>query len=111
MERITEMSNRLFGLVLGLGLVATATSAHASMCVEAKTVKISKDECMKRGMTLVGKYYKTVNPQSATIFGHRGEYTGAVYCDAAKDGVVFFVSTGPQGKVCSRDVNSLVKDF
>ena len=94
------MSNRLFGLVLGLGLVATASSGYAnSLCVHATLVKTSKNECMKRGRTLVGKYYKAVDPHGVWIFGSRsGGYMGAVHCDGAENGVVFFVTTGPQGK-------------
>lgn len=70
------MSARYVGSALVLALLGVALSAipaHAlDIYVDSKAVELKKDECLKRGMAVMNKYFTDAFDDGGAVFGRQG---------------------------------------
>jgi hypothetical protein len=94
-------------------LMGGATQVNAlSMCVDSKELVIQQDECVRRATAVIRKYFKETRPYAeGVVYGFQGENGAAILCNATNKGVVFFATSGPDTKVCSRNKDSLLGGF
>jgi hypothetical protein len=109
---VDEMSRS--GLMLAvLGVTAAATPVYAlDICVDSKVVELKKDECLKRGMAVMNKYFTQLSQDTGAVFGAQGNASAAaILCDRADKGVVFFAASSVDPKVCRENILRLRNDF
>ena len=102
----------LGSILIFLSLTGGGTQVNASsMCVESKELVIQQDECVRRATAVIRKYFKETYPHAESVFGFQGGNAAAILCNATNKGVVFFATSGPDTKVCSRNKDSLLGGF
>lgn len=96
-----------------LGVAINATPGHAlDICVDSKVLELKKDECLKRGMAVMNKYFTQVSQDAGAVFGAQGNASAAaILCDRADKGVVFFAASSVDPKVCRENILRLRNDF
>ena len=102
------------GLMLALLVVAaTATPGHAlDICVDSKVLEIKKDECLRRGLAVMRKYFTQILQDPGAVFGAQGnDSSAAILCDRADKGAVFFAASSVDPKVCRENIIRLLNDF
>lgn len=110
------MSARHFGSALVLALLGVASSAIAGyaldICVDSKVLEIKKDECLKRGAAVMGKYFTDVFHDGGAVFGRQGSASAAaILCDRTDKDAVFFAASSVDPKVCEENIRRLLDDF
>lgn len=96
-----------------VGVAVSATPGHAlDICVDSKVVEIKQDECLKRGMAVMNKYFTQLSQDAGAVFGAQGNASAAaILCDRAGKGVVFFAASSVDPKVCRENILRLRNDF
>lgn len=102
------------GLTLALlGAAVSATPGRAlDICVDSKVLEIKKDECLKRGMADMNKYFTDTFHDGGAVFGRQGNASAAaILCDRTDKGAVFFAASSVDPKVCEENIRRLLNDF
>jgi hypothetical protein len=110
------MSARHFGLRLTLAILGAALSATQGraldICVDSKDTNLNKDQCVMRGMAVMGQYFADPSHDGGAVFGFRGkDSAAAILCDKADKGVVFFATSSTDEKACRENILRLRNDF
>ncbi len=103
-----------WGLVLVFfGLAGISTQAHAlAICVDSRELAIQQSECIQRGSAVMKKYFEQVQNDAGAVFGFQGkDSAGAILCDRAAKGVVFFTVASTDNAVCRQNILRLKNDF
>ena len=102
------------GLMLALlGISVNATPGYAlDICVDSKVLEIKKDECLKRGVAVMDKYFTDTFHDGGAVFGRQGNASAAaILCDRTDKGAVFFAAASVDPKVCRENIMRLRNDF
>ena len=102
------------GLILALlGVALSAIQAHAlDICVDSKVLEIKKDECLKRGVAVMDKYFTDTFHDGGAVFGRQGNASAAaILCDRTDKGAVFFAASSVNPNVCDENIRRLLNDF
>ena len=96
-----------------LGVAVNATPGHAlDICVDSKVIELKKDECLKRGVAVMDKYFTDTFHDGGAVFGRQGNVSAAaILCDRTDKGAVFFAASSVDPKVCRENILRLLKDF
>lgn len=102
------------GLMLVLlGVAGSVTPGHAlDICVDSKVVELKKDECLKRGISVMDKYFTDTFHDGGAVFGRQGNASAAaILCDRTDKGAVFFAASSVDPRVCEENIRRLLNDF
>src|SRR5262249_40355233 len=112
------MIGRRMKLCLAVTLVASmaassAIAAAPSMSMNWVSFTTDQDDCVKRASSAMRKNgfktrFEVINSRS--IYGERGDYTGAVRCVADKS-VAFVAVAGPKGDQTEKYAKAIQDDF
>ena len=110
------MAARCIGLASAaafLGLMGFSTPGHAlAICVDSKELAIQKDECVRRGLAVMNKYFGQTQHDAGAVFGFQGrDNAAAILCDRAAKGFVFFSVASTDENVCRPNIQRLMNDF
>lgn len=85
-----------------VGGATPATSKAPSMCSGWKKVEMEPKACIERAKAALAKQFSDIGEgtEPGEVYGLFRNYIGLVNCGAVGQQVVFFVTSGPEEKVC-----------
>lgn len=96
-----------------VGFAGTSTPGHAlAICVDSRELAIQQSECVSRGAAVMKKYFQQVQNDAGAVFGFQGkDNAGAILCDRAAKGIVFFTVASTDDAFCRQNILRLKNDF
>ena len=96
-----------------LALAATSTQGHTlAICVDSKEITIQNNECIRRGLEVMNKYFGQTENDAGAVFGFQGrDNAAAILCDRAAKGFVFFSVASTEESVCRPNIMKLMREF